>query len=481
MSHIPSPRTLDLLIRNVHLCQEHSSELGRLYDVGCADGMVVKARLVTQKQRDILLGFGTEHFDPDLDEDGMQWNSTTTVIDAGGRGMLIPGLCHAHIHLDKCFLLDRCTLETGDFAEALAVTTAAKAMFGTNQDDLMERGRRLILESVASGVTAMRAHVEIDSTVGMTCLEVGLRLKDEMKDKCEVQIAAFAQDPLFQMSGKPTANLAYLVDASQTDGVEAIGSAPYVEPNRNAAKQNIEYLFDLACRRGLHLDFHLDYNLDRRTEPLIWDVLSELKSRIKQGQWKPTQQLCIGHATRLTLWGPEEWHRYVQTVMDLPVTLVGLPQSDMYMMGRDMSSPPRSTLNVCQLEREHMIKAAMAVNNVSNAFTPQGSADPLGLCPLAVALLQAATDRDCRRLLEAVTINAREAIGLQSHRATNGAQGEVYRRLRLFPVVGRRADFVLLHDNREIQSAVCTPCYDRTTIMGGKVVCRRQSNVTFLS
>lgn len=44
------------------------------------------------------------------------------------RPLLIPSLCHPHIHLDKCFLLshpkfDDLTVEHGDFAEALTLTS----------------------------------------------------------------------------------------------------------------------------------------------------------------------------------------------------------------------------------------------------------------------------------------------------------------------------------------------------------------------
>lgn len=41
----------------------------------------------------------------------------------------------------------------------------------------------------------------------------------------------------------------------------------------------------------------------------------------------------------------------------------------------------------------------MAVNNVGNAFTPQGPPDPLALCTLGVALFQAGAKADCYRLL----------------------------------------------------------------------------------
>lgn len=76
-----------------------------------------------------------------------------------------------------------------DFDEALRVTASAKAHFRDNEDDLLQRGRRLILDSVSCGVTSMRAHVEIDATVNMACLNAGLQLKEEMKDLCRVQIA----------------------------------------------------------------------------------------------------------------------------------------------------------------------------------------------------------------------------------------------------------------------------------------------------
>lgn len=76
-----------------------------------------------------------------------------------------------------------------DFKEALVVTAGAKAAFASHRDDLLHRGRSLVVESIAAGVTAMRAHVEVDDTVGLACLEVGLQLKEEMKGMCCVQLA----------------------------------------------------------------------------------------------------------------------------------------------------------------------------------------------------------------------------------------------------------------------------------------------------
>ncbi|KAI0801822.1 hypothetical protein BC629DRAFT_1591504 [Irpex lacteus] len=456
MSSTGTTGKVDLLIHNVHLCQEDGDDEKTLYDVVCADGKVVSIEK-TDETRKVMEG--------------------VNVVDAKGRGLLIPGLCHAHIHLDKCFLLDRCDLKTGDFKEALAVTAEAKANFPKDVEDLLRRGRRLIEESIASGVTAMRAHVEVDETVGLTCLEAGLKLKKEMEGRCYVQIAAFAQDPLFHPSGAPNRNFILLVDASRTAGVDVIGSAPYVESDTNNAKQNIKSMFSLACERNLQLDFHLDYNLDYRQNPLIGDVLDECKYYAGSQRW--TGSICVGHATRLTLWDDREWRAYKQrsAASRIPVTLIGLPQSDVYMMGRDVPSPPRSTLNVCRLDRKYDVQIAMAVNNIENAFTPQGPVDPLALCPLGVALFQAGTKADCISLLKAVTTTARRAIGIQEEWPEDFV--EIPDGSSLFPHVGQRANFVLLHGNDNVQSAVCNPCYDRTTIMDGRVVCKRTTAVSF--
>ena len=61
------------------------------------------------------------------------------IIDA--QGCLVgPSLCHAHVHLDKCFLLNDpkfadLDILTGDFAEALDLTSKAKARF--KEEDLL--------------------------------------------------------------------------------------------------------------------------------------------------------------------------------------------------------------------------------------------------------------------------------------------------------------------------------------------------------
>ncbi|KAI0770295.1 Metallo-dependent hydrolase [Fomes fomentarius] len=470
-----------LVIRNVHLPFEADSPTlaDPLYNVYCVGSRVDRVELATANGSRSVSGSSGHNSParpPEYHPSGAgngtatgRDNSPHAELDAQGRGILLPALCHAHIHLDKCFLLDQCDeLVTGNFSEALRVTAKAKSGFPTNSDDLYDRGRKLIAQSIECGVTLMRAHVEVDETVHFACVDAGLRLRKLFRDICHVQVAVFAQDPLFASAtdDRPGLNYALLQSSIRRHGVEAIGSAPYVEPSIHHAKRNIDLIFDLAFEAGIHVDFHLDYNLEPSAEPLIWYVLEQLRQRIQSGRWRPGCQVCIGHATRLTLFSHEEWTAFRAAIVDerLPLTLVGLPPSDLYMMGRNLDYAPRGTLNVPKLATAYGLRVAMSVNNVENAFTPQGPVDPLSLCPLGVAVFQAGTKIDCRTLLESVTLNARLAIG-GFHKGSPA--------MSLTPSPGMVADFVLLHDNDSLHAAALNPSFSRTTIRHGTVVARR--------
>jgi cytosine/adenosine deaminase-related metal-dependent hydrolase len=304
---------------------------------------------------------------------------TTDTLDGGNR-LIAPSLCHAHIHLDKCFLLQDpkfgdLQIESGDFNEAMKMTGEAKSRF--EEEDLLRRGRRLIEESIRYGVTAMRAFVEVDDIVQMKCLHAGLKLKDEFKDKCEVQICAFAQLPLFsgKADGAGVRNL--MTEAASQERVDVLGSTPYVEDDETKSKDNVRWITQLALQHQKHLDLHIDYFLEEDKEPLIWDALNIIKE-LKWDIKAESKLITLGHCTRLTRFRNDEWAHLRQEVGDLPVSFVGLPTSDLFMMRTPENV--RGTLPVTELIDEHGFNAAIAVNNVGNAFTPFGNCDPLVRC-----------------------------------------------------------------------------------------------------
>jgi len=104
----------------------------------------------------------------------------------------------------------------------------------------------------------------------------------------------------------------------------------------------------------------------------------------------------------------------------LPISFVGLPTSDLYMMGRPTEGTsqlqrPRGTLQIpTMIKPPYKFSCALSINNVGNAFTPWGAVDPLKLACLGVGIYHAGTTSDAELLYECVSTRAKRAIGLES-------------------------------------------------------------------
>jgi len=369
------------LICNV-LCPTLGDDDGTAYDITIENGGVASIVPHTHQQ------LSTSHL--------------PGVID-GQCGLLAPSLCHAHVHLDKCFLLQDpkysdLQIVKGDFAEAMSLTGQAKQRF--SEDDLLRRGRRLIEDSTQAGVTCMRAFIEVDEVARMQSLNAGMQLKEEFKDQCFIQICAFAQLPVYDDSnGDERRKL--IEEAIMNDAVEVIGATPYVEDSLEKMKGCVSWAIALALKHKLHLDFHLDYNLDAEQEPLVWFVISELRQQRWLETALPTQKICLGHCTRLTLFSEDDWTRLADEIGSLPISFVGLPTSDLFMMGRPKdrgSQRQRATLQLPEMVQQYGLNCAMSINNIGNAFTPWGTVDPLALASLGIGVYQSGTKSDAELL-----------------------------------------------------------------------------------
>lgn len=416
-----------------------------------------------------------------IGDSGSMPDRGSQVVDGGGA-LLIPSLCHPHIHIDKAYLLSHpryahLQVEKGDFDEAMTLTGKAKAQF--ERADLLERGQRVVDESVAAGVTHMRAFVEVDAGVRSKCVDAGSELKQRAAgDKsCHIQLCAFAQLPLFSVAqddedGSVIRGL--MRSAAKRHSVDAIGSTPYVESDRQKMEKNVEWMIDLSIEHNLHLDFHLDYNLDPGTEPLIWHVIQRLHDK-QWTQHTKEKTVVLGHCTRLALFTSKEWQHLAKVITDLqlPIHFVGLPTSDLFMMRAGRRPEVRGTLDVPYLIKEHKLNACLGINNIGNAFTPQGSCDPLSIASQGVAIYQAGTKKDAELLLECVSTRAKAAMGF-----TRRDNADVDLQVK----VGDDADLMIFARGEEPHQQWCTRqsaseavylydyCQGRRVIANGKVI-----------
>ena len=391
-------------------------------------------------------------WDLDVSDGRLQTKEATKADLEAPPGLLLPPLCHPHIHLDKSYILtcnhgppghhpDYTDLvpQSGSFGEALANTSRAKERYTTG--DLYLRGSQLLATSYQQGVTSMRAFVELDHITGTLPLQSAIRLQQDFSHLVQMQICAFAQDPVFS-TGHGEENRSTIEKALHEFGpfIDALGSAPYVEQCEDDAIKNIDWAIRTALKHGLHLDFHLDYNLDGSAAFLVEPLLGLLGEHQWSRHAEKSKTIVIGHCSHLTILPARKIRDMANAIQqqDLPIHFVGLPTSDLFMMGRPGEkeptphSRPRGTLQVPSMIKDFGLSACLGANNVGNAFTPYGTGDPLQLACWGVGLYQAGTVDDAELLFSSVSSRAREAIGLSNIGYGGGMEkGSVWRPMLL--------------------------------------------------
>ena len=404
-------------------------------------------------------------------------SSTSKKVFDASNCLIAPSLCHAHIHLDKCFLLSDpkfadLELVKGDFAEAMEMTAKAKARF--DKDDLLRRGKWLIAESIAAGVTHMRAFVEVDHIVRMKCLDAAIELKRQFAAACEIQICAFAQEPIY--SGTHGAINRELMEAAVSNElVSVVGTTPYVESDEENMTENIDWAIKMASDSSMHLDFHLDYNLDGSQYAWTDIVAKKLESPDlcqRDRSSTPNSTAVLSHCTRLTLYDDSAWQTLSQRVRHLELYFVGLPTSDLYMMGKPNNHEGggervRGTLQIPQMIQRYGLPGAIAINNVGNAFTPYGSCDPLSIASMGVGLYHAGTEHDAQLLYECVSARAIESIGYPWRSFAIGEPADFV----LFGMGGSKSSLLSTQRGRKtLQEVVYDPPKERKTIFKGHLI-----------
>jgi cytosine deaminase len=359
-------------------------------------------------------------------------------IDAQ-RSLVIPGLVDAHIHLDKALLLDRCPAQAGTFAEALQETLRLKQ--GFTVEDIRQRARHILEGAIAHGITAMRSHVEVDPVVQLTALEALLPLRSEYDWGITLQLAIFAQEGITNMPG----TLELLQQAMELGG-DVIGSAPYVDPD---PEKNVRLIFELAQRFNCDIDFHLDFLDD--DEPLLLPfVIAETVKHDWQGR------VCLGHMTKLAGLPPDRVAAIAPSLAEAGISILALPASDLYMMGRRDAYNTRRGVAPLQHLAQFGVNVGLATNNVQNLFTPFGDGDVLKIATLAAQTLHLGTPDQHRLVMDMVTTNAAQAIGIDHWGVEPGAI----------------ADLVIINAASLTELVGVAPV-DRTVIKRGRVVSQR--------
>jgi cytosine deaminase len=274
------------------------------------------------------------------------------------RGQLVmPGLIETHIHLDKACIMQRCHLQEGTLAEAVAQTRAAKAEF--TEDDVYRRGAQVLDKAIVQGTTHMRTHVELDPQIGLTGFHAIRRLQANYAWAITLELCVFPQEGMLNNPGTE----ALLCQALES-GATVLGGCPYMDSDPLG---QIQRLFELATRYDCDLDLHLDFDLN----PEGLTVMEVARCTRLHG-WGG--RVTIGHVTKLSALPQESLTVLALELAEAGVQVTCLPSTDLFLMGRDVfHNKPRGLAPLAHLHACG-VTCSVSTNNVGNPFTPYGDA-----------------------------------------------------------------------------------------------------------
>jgi cytosine/creatinine deaminase len=170
------------------------------------------------------------------------------VVDLQGQ-VVLPGLVDGHIHLDKSFVGDRWRPHraTESLRERLAIEKEQLA----SAAPIVERADALIRQAASFGTIAMRSHVDVDATTGLTNLHAVMEAREKWRGVVDIELVAFPQAGVVSCPGT-----AEILDAAAGEGVEVVGG---IDPSAldGDAQAQLDIVFGIAEKRGVKLDIHL--------------------------------------------------------------------------------------------------------------------------------------------------------------------------------------------------------------------------------
>ena len=338
-------------------------------------------------------------------------SSDAAEVQAEGR-FVCAGFVETHIHLDKAGIMGRCRICDGTLAEAVSLTSAAKADFTV--EDVYERAQTVLDLAISHGTTRLRSFVEIDPRAGFRSFDAILALKGAYAHLIDVEICAFAQEGLTNDPGTEA-----MLDDALARGADLVGGCPYTDPRPD---DHIARIFGLAQKHDVAVDFHLDFDL--KLEGSSLPSVIELTERCGWGG-----RVSVGHVTKLSTFEPDRLAAMGKRLASAGIGVVVLPATDLFLTGRDRTTlVPRGVTPAHQLAKEGTI-AAIASNNVRNPFTPFGDASLIRMANLYANVAQVSADADLDIVFDMITGTAAKLL---DPRSTYGIH------------VGSPADLILL-------------------------------------
>jgi cytosine deaminase len=355
------------------------------------------------------------------------------VLDLRGH-LLLPSLVEPHAHLDKAFLAERISNETGDLMGAIL------AMVGNRHritlDDTVERAERAVRLMVSNGVTLIRTHADTTTENQLMSVEALAEVRRRTSDICDLQIVSLVSWPV---TGDDGAASRALLRSALAAGADVVGGCPHLDHGPIEAN---DVLLGIAAEHGCDIDLHTDETLNADLM-----ALEDLAERVIATGFPG--RVTASHCVSLGVQPLATQQRVAEKVAAAGISVVALPHTNLFLQGREHQQSMPRALTAVKALRAAGVNVCAGADNLQDPFNPMGRGDPLETAALMVMAAHLLPDV----ALDSVSGAARQAL--------TGSRSAV--------AVGCRADLVAVAAG-SVREAIASAPPGRLVIRNGVLI-----------
>lgn len=343
----------------------------------------------------------------------------TEIIDLKNR-LVLDGFVDSHMHLDKSLINERVANKSGTFDEAIQIMGNYKSKMTV--EDIKKRANKVLEMAYKNGTRYIRTHVDVDNKVKLNSFKALTEIKDEWKDRIEMQIVAFPQEGIVDND-----EAFYYLKESIKMGADIIGGIPAREKD---PIKHINMIFDLALKYNLDIDMHIDETDDPEVLSIKDLAIIALKNDY-------IGKVTAGHCCSLA--ANENWEisPIIQLVKKANINIISLPSTNLYLQGRKDNKNIRRGITPIKYLIENNVKVFIASDNIRDPFNPFGNASLLEIGLIAAHGAHMGGEDSLNNLFDMISSNPMNALGFNSNLK-----------------IGNKASFIVVDSKSKVESII---------------------------
>lgn len=333
--------------------------------------------------------------------------SDAEIVDLGGRLVCEPYV-ESHIHLDYVYTADIPAEETasGTLFEAIEKWSGSKHQL--SKEDIKKRAYKGILTEMRNGVQYIRTHVDVTDPE-FTAFQAMLEVKEEVKDKVDIQLIAFPQEGMYAYRDGDK-----LVEQALKMGADVVGGIPHYEFTREDGVKSVKKAIELASRYDKLVDIHCDETDDDQSRFVEMIAAEAYFSGLKD-------RVTASHTCAMGSYNNAYAFKLMSKLAQSGINCISCPTENTYLQGRYDNYPKRRGLTRIDELTAAGVNVSLGQDSISDPWYPLGNGNLMNQLDFAIHISHLMSVEQIWNALDYITVNGAKTLHLSDYGIREGS------------------------------------------------------------